>query len=149
MNQQQLEEKIRKFFSFLLRNPEEIRFIFEENENLVKVSIYHPLGDSLTKKDDDLLKASEIILTRILASEIENKRIYLDINNFRKNKEEKLIELIKKIARQCSYKKESFTFPPMNAYQRRLVHTEVAKYPDLTTESSGEEPERRVTIKPI
>ena len=37
----------------------------------------------------------------------------------------------------------------MNAYERRLIHVEIANHPDLKTESIGEGRERRVVIKPI
>jgi len=36
----------------------------------------------------------------------------------------------------------------MSAYERRIVHLELAERKDITTESTGEEPERRVVIRP-
>ena len=36
---------------------------------------------------------------------------------------------------------------PMNSYQRRLVHNVVSKFPNLITQSEGEEPNRYVVIK--
>ncbi len=143
-----LKKIIEEFFSFFFRDPEEMDIVIDETEESIKIALYHPYGESLTGKNEDLLKACETILSKAISKD-KQKRVYLDINNYKKNKEEKLKEIIKKIAKQCSYKKESFTFPPMNAYQRRLVHMEIANHPDLTTESIGEEPERRVVIKPF
>lgn len=36
----------------------------------------------------------------------------------------------------------------MNAYERRVIHTKLADWRDVTTESEGEEPNRYVVIKP-
>ncbi len=143
-----LENTIKNFFSFFFRDPEELDIVIEETEGSIKIAIYHPYGELLTSKNEDLLKASELIISKIVLKD-KQKKVYLDVNNYKKNKEERLKEIIKKIAKQCSYKKESFTFPPMNAYQRRLVHMEIANHPDLITESIGEEPERKVVIRPI
>jgi spoIIIJ-associated protein len=37
----------------------------------------------------------------------------------------------------------------MTSYERRIVHTELAAYSDLASESVGQEPNRRVVIKPL
>ncbi len=148
MQQEELKKIVENFFAFFFRDSEEMDVVIDETENSIKILLYHPYGESLTGKNEDLLKACELILSRAISKDT-SKRVYLDVNNYKKNKEEKLKEIIKKIAKQCSYKKESFTFPPMNAYQRRLVHMEIANHPDLITESVGEEPERKVVIKPL
>ena len=36
----------------------------------------------------------------------------------------------------------------MTAYERRIIHMELAEMPNITTESIGEEPERKIAIKP-
>ena len=45
--------------------------------------------------------------------------------------------------------KKEKQLPPMTAYERRIIHLELASArPDVVTESIGQEPERRVAIKP-
>ncbi|MST04322.1 MAG: hypothetical protein EXS49_02020, partial [Candidatus Pacebacteria bacterium] len=48
-----------------------------------------------------------------------------------------------------SSQKSEVRLPAMNAYERRIVHTELAVRPDVKTESSGEGRERCVVIRPI
>ncbi|KKS82539.1 MAG: R3H domain protein [Candidatus Wolfebacteria bacterium GW2011_GWC1_43_10] len=75
--------------------------------------------------------------------------VFVDINNYRKEREDLIIKLAKAGARKAATAREKVILPPMNAYERRIVHTELAVHPDLKTESQGEGKERRVVIKPI
>ena len=40
----------------------------------------------------------------------------------------------------------SMTLEPMNAYERHVIHTALQEYPDVTTYSSGTEPNRRTVV---
>lgn len=75
--------------------------------------------------------------------------VVIDVNNCRKKRQDLILELARAAARKTAATKESIILPPMNSYERRLVHTELAGRPDLTTESIGEGKERCVEIKPI
>ncbi|MEK7555037.1 MAG: R3H domain-containing nucleic acid-binding protein [Patescibacteria group bacterium] len=74
---------------------------------------------------------------------------FLDLNNYRKERERLIVELAKAAARKASVEKQLVRLPAMNAYERRLVHVELAVHPDVTTESEGDGRERCVVIKPI
>lgn len=89
-----------------------------------------------------LLKA---ILKRKIA---ENFYIDLDINNYKKKKIEYLKELARDLADEVALTKKEKTLPPMPAYERRVVHLELAGRSDVISESIGQEPERSVVIKP-
>lgn len=71
----------------------------------------------------------------------------VDINNYRKERERLIVELAKAAARKALAEKQPVELPPMNAYERRLVHVELASRPDIKTESIGDGVERRVSIK--
>jgi len=89
------------------------------------------------------------LLKAILKRKIkENFFIDLDINDYKKKKIEYLKDLAKSVADEVSLKKEERVLPPMPAYERRIIHLELADRKDVTTESIGQEPERRVVIKP-
>jgi spoIIIJ-associated protein len=75
--------------------------------------------------------------------------IVVDINNYRAQRDSVLREVAKKAARKAVLAKKPVPLPAMNAYERKIVHLELAYRPDVTTESEGEEPERRVVVKPI
>jgi spoIIIJ-associated protein len=71
----------------------------------------------------------------------------LDVEGYKKSREEFLRELARQAAARVRETKEALLLKPMAAYERRVVHAEISKLPDIATESTGEEPERRVLIK--
>jgi len=73
----------------------------------------------------------------------------IDINNYRKHRIDLLKGLAKDIAKQALMKRTALVLQPMPAYERRIIHTALADYPEISTESVGQEPERRVVVKPI
>lgn len=89
------------------------------------------------------------LLKAILKRKIqEDFYIDLDINGYKKKKIEYLKELAKSVADDVSLIKEEKSLPSMSAYERRIVHMELAERSDISTESIGREPERKVVIRP-
>jgi len=72
----------------------------------------------------------------------------LDISGYKKKKIEYLKELAKSIADEVALTKKEKSLALMPAYERRIIHLELADRSDVTTESIGQEPERRVVIRP-
>jgi len=71
----------------------------------------------------------------------------LDINNYRQQKINSLKQIAKESAcRACILRKE-IILKPMSAYERRLIHMELADRKDVITESRGQEPSRCVVIR--
>ena len=90
------------------------------------------------------------ILKVILKREIsENFYIDLDINDYKKRKIEYLKEMARSVADEVALTKEEKALSSMPAYERRIIHLEIAERHDVTSESIGEGPERRVVIKPL
>ncbi len=89
-------------------------------------------------------------LTRVLAHKQlpESVHFVVDVEGYKKAREEFLRELARQAADRVRETKEAVLLKPMLAYERRVVHSEIADLPDITTESVGEEPERRILIKP-
>lgn len=75
--------------------------------------------------------------------------IFVDINNYRKDRENIIVELAKAAARKVLITKEEVRLPAMNAYERRLIHVELSTRPDVKSESTGEGRERCVIVKPL
>lgn len=88
-------------------------------------------------------------IVRTLTSQLNLPHTFIDINNYRKEREMIIAELAKAAARKVVMTKSKVTLPAMNAYERRLIHMELATRPDIATESEGEGVERRVVIKPL
>lgn len=88
-------------------------------------------------------------LIRILVFKSNLSSIFLmiDINNYRKERESFLTELALKVAQKVRRTKKPVILEPMSAYERRVIHLKLAEYPDIVTESIGEEPERKIVVR--
>jgi spoIIIJ-associated protein len=89
-------------------------------------------------------------LTRLLVHKQLSEQIHfvVDVEGYKKSREAFLRELARQAAARVRDTKESLLLKPMASYERRVVHAEISKLPDIVTESVGEEPERRILIKP-
>ena len=72
----------------------------------------------------------------------------VDIAGYKKGRDEKLVEQAREAAVKVAETGESFEFPPMTAAERRVIHSAVTEMTGVTTESVGQEPHRRIVIKP-
>ena len=76
----------------------------------------------------------------------EYHRIIIDVENYRKRREESLEKLAQNIARRVKSTRKSFSLEPMLAYERRIIHTALQSDQEIVTKSVGEEPNRRIII---
>ena len=91
------------------------------------------------------------LLKAILRRKIETEEAFyidLDINDYKKKKNEYLRELARSAADEVSLSKKEKILSPMPAYERRVIHMELAGRSDVVSESIGEGPERRVGVRP-
>jgi len=78
----------------------------------------------------------------------ENRyRLYLDVENYKAKREETLIELANKMADKAEEIERNVHLDPMNAYERRIIHTTLQNREKVETESMGEGEKRHVVIK--
>ncbi|MEK7542338.1 MAG: R3H domain-containing nucleic acid-binding protein [Patescibacteria group bacterium] len=88
------------------------------------------------------------ILKLMLRKKIEEPfYLSLDVNEYKKNKEEYLRDLAKTTADEVILLKKPKELSPMPASERRIIHMALAERTDVTSESVGEGAERRVVIK--
>lgn len=76
-------------------------------------------------------------------------RLYLDIDGYKANRNQALVDLANKIADQAVKIERNIHMDPLNPYERRIVHTTLQGREDVTTESTGEGEKRHVVVKPI
>lgn len=88
-------------------------------------------------------------LVRVLLFKKDSNRgfLILDINKHKKKREEILTELALETAKKVRRTKKAVILESMPAYERRFVHLKLAEYPDIVTESIGEEPERKIVVR--
>lgn len=96
------------------------------------------------------LQSLQHLIRLLIRKKISTKiNFTIDVNNYRKEKNESIEKLATEMAEQCLAEKKEMVLRPMSAYERRLIHIELAKNTKITTESIGEGENRRVVIKPI
>jgi len=78
----------------------------------------------------------------------EHYVILVDIGGYKEQRKKQLEILATKTAKEVARTRVSVSLNKMNAYERRVIHTKLADWRDVTTESEGEEPNRFVVIRP-
>ncbi len=129
--------------------PNGVKLSPQENINTVVVDIKIDTPEILIGEKGQTLVEIQRLLRIILNKKIEKSfYIDLDINDYKKKKIEYLKDLAKDLADEVVLTKEEKALFPMPAYERRIIHLELAERADVTTESQGEGVERKVIIKP-
>jgi spoIIIJ-associated protein len=105
--------------------------------------------DMLVGANGETLDAlQELTRLAVLRQSKRRVRLLLDINGFRARQRERLVSVVRATAEQVIKSQEDHEFQPMTPAERKIVHDAVAAIDGVTTESLGEEPNRRVVIQP-
>lgn len=103
----------------------------------------------LVKENLPVMVESFNLLLQLLAKKRNEQPIFLDVNNYRSERESLIVELVRAAARKVVATQKEIPLPVMNSYERRLAHLELAHHPDVFTESVGKGKSRYVVVKPI
>ena len=119
------------------------------NNNVPTYRLYSDNDALLIGKDGKNLKALTTVINQILTNKINNSyRFFIDVNNYKEKSDKHIEQLAKKLAREVKETKIEVKMDRMNSYQRRIVHNTLTNNKYVYTESTGEEPNRCVVIKP-
>ncbi|MCC7543599.1 KH domain-containing protein [bacterium] len=95
------------------------------------------------------LQALQQLMNALLRSDIHDAPfITLDVSNYKKDRIEKIMRIAEDAAHKVQQYGKEFQLKPMSAFERRIVHMVLADKDDLETESVGQDPRRKVIIKP-
>jgi len=142
-----IKETVADFFRKMTIDVD-IRYV-DQREEIVPIEIITEEPQLLIGEKGQTLSEIQHLLKSILRRKIETPfYIDLDINDYKKKKMEYLKEMARSAADEVAINKTEKELPPMPPYERRIIHMEIAGRLDVKTESVGEEPERRIVIKP-
>ncbi|MFN3730168.1 MAG: RNA-binding cell elongation regulator Jag/EloR [Fimbriimonadaceae bacterium] len=103
----------------------------------------------LVGKTGDVLNSLQYLINLSAPQKIrQGVRCTLDANDFRKRREDQLVDLAQKIAAQVIERGEEAVLDALPAFERRVIHKALGEIEGVTTYSEGEEPNRRVVIAP-
>jgi len=104
----------------------------------------------LIGRQAETLNALQYVTNFIVGKELSQSiPIIVDVEGYRKRREKQLRGLARRMADQAVKTGRKQMLEPMPANERRLIHIELRDNPQITTESIGEDPRRKVTIVPV
>jgi spoIIIJ-associated protein len=150
------KELLKKITSEILRKMTfdnfEIKVDFKddaEGENFI-VNIETSESNLLIGQYGATMTAFQHILRLLVRRKIEEKfKFLVDVNRYLQSKTDSLSEIAREAAVQAVREKKTVVLRPMSAYERRLVHIELAGNENVKTESIGEGEDRKVAICPV
>ncbi len=122
--------------------------VSEIDANLTSAEI---LGDNLSFLigfRGETLDSLQTIINQVAFRRFgEWNQVILDINGYKKQKNEKIIEITKGYIDRVRFTQKPIEMPNMNPAERRQVHTFISDYDDIISESTGDGINRRVVLK--
>jgi len=105
--------------------------------------------NTLIGRRGETLDALQFLLNLIVGRQVDLwTRVIVDIEGYRLRRKFALINLAKRTAEQVQARNQAIPLEAMPPYERRIIHMTLAEHPDVVTESSGVEPDRRVVVLP-
>ena len=147
--QDKAEQNVKLFLDQMVKYlPEDTKYNIQKTETGLNVDINNSNLGYLIGYRGETLYAFQNILTAIASKGVENKvRVILDIENYKQKREKTLQELAQKVSKSVVRNKKSITLEPMQAYERKIIHSELQGNEHIETYSIGEEPHRKIVIK--
>ena len=145
-----VEEKIETFLKGLLEHMDSkaIPHAHKENENTYHVELEGDDLGYLIGRRGNTLDAIQHLCNYTINRDVEGRiRINVDAESYREKREDTLRRYARKKAQQVLKARRRTTLEPMNAYERHLVHAALQDMDNITTHSTGTEPNRRVVIE--
>ena len=145
-----VEEKIETFIKGLLEHMDStaVPHCVKADGNTYKVDL---VGDDLgylIGRRGDTLDAIQHLANYTINRDVEGRiRINVDAESYREKREDSLRRYARKKAQQVLKARRRTTLEPMNAYERHVIHAALQDMENITTHSTGVEPNRRVVIE--
>jgi spoIIIJ-associated protein len=106
-------------------------------------------AELLQAQTGELLEALQHLINQIFGRSLPaGERLVCDVHGFRATREAELQAMANLAANRVRQTGAAFTFEPMSANERRIIHLTLADSPDLSTESIGEGADRKLRISP-
>jgi spoIIIJ-associated protein len=142
------KENLEKFLKeFILKLPEGTTYKIESTSSYINVDITNENLGYLIGYRGETLYALQNILSSIAGKNVENRvRVILDIEGYKAKREKTLEDLADKVAKTVVRTKKSVKLEPMQAYERKIIHSRLQQNPKVETTSIGEEPHRRIIV---
>ena len=146
--EEQLSEILDNVLGLLLL---EGSYDIEESDEALQVLIETKDAGRLIGFKGENLESLQLLLNQLMSrktGEQEFKRVLVDVEGWRKQKEEELISKAKVWIEQVKESDEEMELEPMSSWQRRIIHMVVGESEGVQSESIGEGRDRHLVIRP-
>lgn len=146
--QEKAKENLEEFLKeFVLGLPDGTTYQIETTSSHINVEITNENLGYLIGYRGETLYALQNILSAIAGKNIENRvRVILDIEGYKAKREKTLENLAEKVAKTVIRTKKPVKLEPMQAYERKIIHSKLQQNSKVETTSVGEEPHRRIIV---
>ena len=140
--------KIREFLEGLMEhlNVQATPDIYRSEAGYKVILQGHGLGAIIGRRGETLDAIQQLTNYSVNRGQSKRVRIHIDAEGYRAKREESLQRLAVKVAGKVVKYRKNMTLEPMNAYERHVIHAALQDYPNVTTYSTGVEPNRRTVI---
>lgn len=127
---------------------EDVKVIGNLEDNIIKLDAKIDPKDTgiVIGKNGRTLDAIETVIRKIIKARSNKVKLNIDINNYKKRRDEKIVMLADKACKKVLKTRKSWNLKYMNSYERRLAHEQISKYDKLDSHSEGVEPKRYVVV---
>ena len=144
------EEKIEQFIKGLLENmgSKAVPHAWSDGDGSYRVELTgEGLGFLIGRRGETLDAIQHLANYAVNRSVDGHVRINVDAESYREKREDSLRRYARKKAQQVLKNRRRTTLEPMNAYERHVIHASLQDMDNITTHSTGTEPNRRVVIE--
>ena len=122
----------------------------DDEKSPLNIDIQTEESKFLIGKGGANLAALQHLLRLMVRKELgEQVDFDVDVNNYKENHHKNISILAQDMAVKATNEQKQVVLEPMNSFERRLVHMELAEFEGVKTESIGEDEDRKVVIKPV
>ncbi len=141
-------ENTKKFLDEFIKNFSGIEYEIEEKDNSIFIKITGENASELIGYRGEAIESLQVIVASIINKETTQRiRVIIDILDYKEKRKKTLEDLARRIEKTVIKSGRPYKLEPMNAYERKIIHTALQESKYVTTNSVGEEPHRRIIIR--
>ncbi len=121
----------------------------KDDRRTIQVDVRGDNLSALIGRQAETLNAFQYVASLIVGKQTQQwVQLVVDVEGYRERREKQVRQVALKMVEQVLKTGRKAALEPMTANERRIIHIELRGHPGVTTESTGEEPHRKVVILP-
>ena len=120
-----------------------------EDEEEIHVDVWgEDLGILIGRGGATLQALQDLVSTIVRRHGYEERRIVIDVERYKERRRQKLREYAERMAEKALTTRKPIRLEPMTPRERKIIHDALKDIAGVQSKSEGEDPQRRVVIKP-